>query len=196
MAAKKRGSKTVEPIRSRDKVEAIKAMLRDRPRDYLLFILGINLALRVGDLLSLRVGDVWVHEKGAPKEIVTVSESKTGKTKRVAVNESARAALEWYFGGVGERPADEPLFKSMRSDKPLDKVQVWRMVNRWCAAVGVQENVGTHTMRKTWGYHARMAGVSIEQIQAKFGHSSPSITRAYIGISADEVAAVESLVSL
>lgn len=50
----------VEPIRGPCKVVAIKKTLKrqDHPRDYLLFAMGINTALRVSDLLGLSVGDV------------------------------------------------------------------------------------------------------------------------------------------
>ena len=195
MAKRGKGTKTVEPIRDKDKIEAIKLMLSDRPRDYLLFVLGINFALRVGDLLALRVGDV-IDEGGNIVDHLIIKEQKTGKGKRITVNEAASCALSDYFQKVGVRPRGEYLFKSMRSEKPLDKVTVWKMLNSWCKAVGVKDNCGTHTMRKTWGYWARKQGVSIELIQAKFGHSSPSITRRYIGITADEIANVEDLVSL
>ena len=189
-----RGIKTVEPIRDIKKVEAIKLMLTDKPRDYLLFVLGINFALRIGDLLALKVGDVL--DNGQVKDHLTIKEEKTGKAKRITVNESAKEALVGHFKAVGDRPDGEYLFKSMRSDKPLDKVTAWKMINQWCKAVGVKDNCGTHTLRKTWGYHARKQGVSLELIQAKFGHSSPAITRRYIGITADEIADVEDLVSL
>ena len=66
----------------------------------------------------------------------------------------------------------------------------------WGEAVGIKERIGTHSLRKTWGYHARMKGVPLELIQAKFGHSSPAVTRRYIGITADEIAAIEDKVCL
>jgi len=47
---------TVEPIRDLKDIEAIKQYLESRPRDYLLFIMGINNGLRAGDLLQLRAG--------------------------------------------------------------------------------------------------------------------------------------------
>jgi integrase len=190
-----KGSKTVEPIRDHDKIAAIKAMLRDRPRDYLLFVLGINTALRISDLLAIRVGDV-VDQAGQVVQSFRISERKTSKTKTVTLNQTAREALEWYFGQVGDLDRGSWLFESMRSDKPLDKVQVWRMINSWCERVGVDGNCGTHTLRKTWGYWARKSGIGIELIQAKFNHSSPSITRRYIGINDDEIAAVENAVNI
>lgn len=44
---------TEEPIRSLDAIKAIKANLYDNPRDYCLFVLGINTAFRAGDLSQI-----------------------------------------------------------------------------------------------------------------------------------------------
>ena len=51
---------TVEPIRDPKKILAIKKNLREEPdkRNYLLFCMGINLALRAGDLLKIKVSDI------------------------------------------------------------------------------------------------------------------------------------------
>ncbi|MBU0513860.1 MAG: tyrosine-type recombinase/integrase [Proteobacteria bacterium] len=190
-------SNAVEPIRDEKKIMAIRSMLKTKghPRDYLLFVLGINFALRISDLLSLKVGDV-LDEAYEVQPHFTIREGKTNRDAKVTINQNARDALIWYFEQVGYPEADQWLFKSLRSDGPLDKVRAWYLMKTWCEAVRVKERCGTHTLRKTWGYHARRKGVPIELIQAKFGHSSPAITRRYIGITADEIAAVEDKVCL
>ena len=188
----------VEPIRDPRKVAAIKKMLKgqDHPRDYLLFVMGINTALRIGDLLRLRVGDV-LDERGEVVEFLHVKEQKTGKSKRVKLNDSTREALRHYFTRVPVTDPDAPLFPT-RSGKPLDRTQAWRLINSWCETVGLtQGRYGAHTLRKTWGYMARRYhGIPIELIQAKLGHSSPAITRRYIGITGDEIENVENHVNL
>jgi len=54
--------KTVEPIRKLKDIKAIKKILADKPRDLLLFTLGINNGLRAGDLLKLKVFQVKDQE--------------------------------------------------------------------------------------------------------------------------------------
>lgn len=185
----------VEPIRDLGKLLEIKRRLkRGNPRDYLLFTLGINTALRIGDLLSLRVCDV-VDETGTVKEFLTLREKKTGKDKRIKLNDSAREAIEFYLSKVDPQPS-EWLFKSPRTEKPLSRVQAWRLLNGWAREAGITDRIGAHSLRKTWGYQARKAGVPLELIQAKLGHSSPAITRRYIGITADEIEDVENRVNL
>ncbi|RLC68675.1 MAG: site-specific integrase [Chloroflexi bacterium] len=189
----------VEPIRDPRKVAAIKKMLRgqDHPRDYLLFVMGINTALRIGDLLSLKVGDV-LDAHGEVVDYIHLREKKTGKAKRVTLNKSVKEALKFYFSRVSATDPEAPLFPSMRSGRPLDRTRVWRLINSWCRAVGLtQGRYGAHTLRKTWGYMARTRfGVPIELIQAKLGHSTPAVTRRYIGISADEIETLEGKVNL
>jgi len=188
---------TVEPIRDPKKIVAIKSILKNgkHPRDYLLFTLGINLALRVSDLLALKVKDI-LDRQGNIVEAVHIRERKTGKEKRIKLNGSVREALEFYFSKDGGTDGDEFLFKSLRSDKPLDRIRANTLVNRWCREVGLQGKFGTHSLRKTWGYRARKIGVPIELIQEKLGHRSPAVTRRYIGITQEEVSNIEEKVCL
>ena len=50
-------------------------------RDHLLFVIGINSGLRIGDLLKMRVGEV-IDDEGELKEFYELREGKNGKTKR------------------------------------------------------------------------------------------------------------------
>jgi len=189
----------VEPIRDPRKVAAIKKMLKgqDHPRDYLLFVMGVNTALRIGDLLSLKVGDV-LDPHGELVDYIHLREKKTGKGKRIKLNKSVKEALKFYFSRVPATDPEAPLFPSLRGGGPLDRTQVWRLINSWCRAVGLtQGRYGAHTLRKTWGYMARRYhGIPIELIQAKLGHSTPAVTRRYIGITDDEIENVENHVNL
>ena len=64
----------------------------------------------------------------------------------------------------------------------------WVFLSKICEEVGLKGNFGNHTLRKTWGYHARMKAVPLEVIQHKLNHSSLAITQRYLGITADEIA--------
>ena len=185
---------TVEPIRDLSKVVAIKRMLkRKSPRDYLLFTLGINTALRISDILRLKVSDI-MDENGQIKDFLYVRQKKTNKEARIKINESLKEAIEFYLDQA--HPQSSQYLFTSRTGKPLDRTHVWRMVNHWARAVGITDPVGCHTLRKTWGYWARKRGVPLELIQAKFGHSSPAVTRRYIGITADEIEDIENQINL
>jgi integrase len=56
---------TVQPIKDRGKIEAMKKILRASSlRNELLFVLGINTGLRISDILSLTIADVLSDKQG------------------------------------------------------------------------------------------------------------------------------------
>lgn len=88
----------VEPIRERKKIAQIKNQLRGerRFRDLLLFVVGINTALRVSDLLQLQMGD-FVDEHGALRDRFWLREEKRGKRNEVIINDSIREVMREYL---------------------------------------------------------------------------------------------------
>jgi integrase len=184
----------VQPIRDRRKINAIKEILMaDNPRNHLLFVMGINTGLRVSDLLRLRVEDVMVDGKVA--SAITIREKKTGKQKRFGVNKAVADALADYVGSMKLSPRDS-LFRSRKGEGPITRQQAYRIINKACKTVGVQGEIGTHTLRKTFGYHARLNGTPIEVLQNIFNHSAPSVTMRYLGITQDELDDVYSRLNL
>ncbi len=179
----------VEPIRDVEKIEAIKAHLRDRNlRDEALFVLGINSALRIGDLLSLKVGDV-VDGKGNILDATRIQEQKTGKTKLFPLNRSARETLEMYLQTRRDLSSDAPLFPSPRHGglSPLSRWSARRMLHEAGKAVGLSR-IGTHSLRKTFGYHVyKKTGGNLGLVQKLLNHSSSDNTLRYIGIDRDEM---------
>jgi integrase len=176
---------TVEPIRDTKDIESIKKLLSNDTRDLLLFCLGINNGLRCGDLLKLRVQDV---KNLKPGETFTIREQKTGKTNIVMVNKSTHKILKEYLEQVKPEDGDY-LFKSRKgNNQPLSVGTVNGMVKEWGRSINLRYNVGSHTMRKTFGYVQRTKfGVGWEILCKRFNHSSPSITMRYLGIEDKEV---------
>jgi len=189
---------SVEPIRDKKKILAIKRNLKEEknPRNYLLFVMGINTALRISDLLSLKIKEV-IDSKGDIKKYLFVKERKTGRQAKIYINETLKEALNYYLDKSKGIDPDSYLFKSERSNKKLDRVRTWGLIQEWTSNAGLEgERYGTHTLRKTWGYQARMQGVSIEQISEKLGHKSVTVTRRYIGISQEEINQIEKQVEI
>jgi integrase len=182
----KRGSNiTVEPIREMADIESIKRLLESNPRDYLLFTMGINAGLRAGDLLQLRAGSFRNVRDG---DTIPIREQKTGKAQEIVINKPIRRALARYFDCL--QPTDDQyLFISRKGDnEPLTVSAVNLLVKRWCRAIHLTGNYGSHTLRKTFGYILRRKfGVGWEILARRYNHSSPSVTRAYLGIQDDEI---------
>lgn len=177
----------VQPIRDKSLVVAMYNAFTT-PRDRLLWALGIYSGLRVSDILSLKVADV----RG--KTHIEVKEKKTEKTKLFALNAEVVAELEAY--GIVDMRDDEYLLQSRKGDnKPIQRDQAYKVINAAARAVGITERVGTHTMRKTFGYHAYHDGTPVETLQFIFNHSSTAVTLRYIGITQDTANEVYQTIS-
>ena len=181
----------VEPIRDKTKIEAMKRYLKGKNlRDFLLFVFGINSGLRVSDLLQLQLTNVFDH-KGKPKDRLELKEQKTGKLKEFPLSPTVRKALEEYISTTATinttAEQEQWLFPSRKGAGPLDRRQAWRIISEAAHAVGIPGRIGTHTLRKTFGYWAFKQGADITRIQKLLNHSSPGITLAYIGITKDEL---------
>ena len=169
--------KLVQPIRDKETINKFKQeLLHHSYRDYMLFVMGINTGLRISDILPLKVKDV----KGTH---ITIKEKKTGKSKRFKINSSLKAELDRYTATMNN---DDYLFPSRKGDSYISRVQAYRILNEVADKLGLEE-IGTHTLRKTFGYHHYQQYKDVAVLQEIFNHSSPSITLRYIGITNDMV---------
>jgi site-specific recombinase XerD len=170
----------VEPIRNKKQIDALKKYLRGQNmRDFLMLVLGINSGLRISDLLKLNVEDVLNQDR------ISIREQKTGKAKDFPLSDTCKKAIHEYLKSTNISTGC--LFVSRKGNKPITRVQAYRILNEAAKQVGIKEAVGTHTLRKTFGYHAYQNGVDITRIQKLLNHSAPSVTLAYIGITKEEL---------
>lgn len=173
----------VEPIRDKKQIQGMKKYLKGQSsRDWLLFTLGINSGLRISDLLKLTVEDV------NGKDRINIREKKTGKTKDFPLSDVCKKAVIEYLKDPELKAGT--LFPSRKGGNAISRVQAYRILSDAANHVGIKEAVGTHTLRKTFGYHAYQSGVDITRIQKLLNHSAPSITLAYIGITKEDLDAV------
>jgi len=179
---------TVEPIKEERQINAMKAILKDKNiRDYAMFTLGINSGLRISDLLKLKVGDI-IDVKGKVKDRIAIKEKKTGKPKDFPLGATAIRALKEYMDSKPDLDRNSYLFKSKKGDnKPISRQQAWAILNNAAKSVGITTKVGTHTLRKTFGFHSFKQGKDITLVQRLLNHSAPSITLAYIGITREDL---------
>lgn len=171
--------KTVQPIRDKKKINAMKTLLKERnEKYYLMFRIGINVGLRVSDILSLKVEDV------RNKEHITIIEKKTNKTKRFKIPETLKKEIAAFIN-TNNMCDDDYLIQSRKGDnKPITRIQAYRVLNEIANQIGLDE-IGTHSLRKTFGYHHYQLNKDVAILQDIFNHSAPSITLRYIGITDD-----------
>ncbi len=176
--------KTVEPIRKLKDVRAIKKILSDKPRDLLLFTLGINNGLRAGDLLKLKISHVKNLQVG---DSIAIVENKTGKKNVLVINKPSFDALHNFLRS-SDKQDDDYLFSGRKGIEPITIPSLNRLIKGWTSAINLKGKYGTHTLRKTWGYLQRTEfGVPIEKITQRYLHSSPAVTMNYLGLQTQEV---------
>lgn len=177
----------VQPLRTTEEINEMKLAIKrgnkgtpKRPelaqRDVLVFLVGINTGLRVNDIIRLKVGDV----KG--KNQFVIYEGKTAKRREVNVG-MLQDEIKRY---TEDRHPDEYLFKSQKGHGHITTTQVYRILDDAADFLG-RDDVGTHTMRKTFGYHHYKQFKDVAILQEIFNHAQPSITKRYIGIRKDEI---------
>lgn len=169
---------TVEPIR---KIKDIKKLERyfakHSQRDLLLFTIGTNCGLRISDIVALNVGDV------SNKTHIQIIEKKTKKFKKFPINEKLKSMIEEFTKG---KRAEEALFTTTFKNR-MDRFGAYYILKTACKAVNLQEKIGTHTMRKTFGYHHYKKFKDVAMLQKIFNHSNSTITLRYIGIEQDQI---------
>lgn len=167
----------MSPIRSLDDIERMEHVLKYYSiRNWLIFKFGINTALRVGDLLKLKVGTVR-------KRWLNLKEEKTGKTRRFYINDSLKPILENYTKFMSD---DDYLFRSLYHNVPLSTSGAYATLRHAGNILGL-ENIGTHSMRKTFAYHFYKKGKDIGKLMVILNHSSERETLIYIDVVQEEI---------
>jgi len=175
----------VEPIFDLAAIKRIKEALSDKPRDLCLFTTGINTAYRAGELVSLTVGQVGYLKAG---DRLDLKQSKNNKYRLTTFNETVIDAIQNWLAVHPDPHPDAPLFISAKTNKALSSITLTSMVKRWCASADLHGNFGSHTLRKTWGYHQRKTfGKATALLTRAYGHSSEWQTLEYLCIQPDEI---------
>lgn len=182
---------TTQPIRNPEKLLEFKDYYRDlhpNIRNYTLCILGLNTALRITDILQLKWGDIYDFTENRFFSHVTVTEKKTGKTSTIALNNASVDALMYHLMALHRAPTSGTyLFTSRKGqNQPLSRYQAFRIVKGAAQAVGLNQHVSCHSLRKTFGYYAWQQGIPPALLMNIYNHSSYRITKRYLGIEQDD----------
>ena len=187
---------TTEPIRKEHDIYLLKELLISQNyRDYCLFVVGINIPLRISDLLKLKWKDVYDYSLNLPKTHLRVCEKKTKKQNHMRINHQATMALMTYREIINPSPEQFVFSPKDNHDTPLSRVSAYKIIKNAALKIGL-ENVSCHSLRKTFGYHAMIKGANIAVIMEIYNHSSYEITRRYLGIDQDDKDSVFELMAL
>ncbi len=175
-----------EPIKDRAIIEEIKTELNTKKtrKYYALFCTGINVGLRISDLLQLKVIDV-------KSGYVRTKETKTGKYKQFPINDSLKAVLDNYIKEF-QLKDDDYLFFTNKADKTknsqhIDQSQAYRKLRETIKKVAPELHISTHTLRKTFGFWLYKQTKDIVLVMHALNHSSIAVTMRYIGLTQESV---------
>jgi integrase len=156
-------------------------------RDRALFILGLKSGLRISEMLSLTVQDVWkdgriVEAFGVPRKRM---KGKIG-ARQVPLNPEAARAIHAWIDVMGTHRPDAPLFESQRKGKAIDRTQAYRILEGAYDAAGLTGKLGTHAMRKTFAHGVYKAlSHDLVKTQRALGHKNINSTVSYLGFGTD-----------
>lgn len=180
---------TTQPIKETSQIKELKEFyIGQKPnyRNYAMICLGINSALRIGDLLLLRWDQIYDFGKMRYKKHIILTEQKTQKKTRIAMNQGAIKGLELYRKSLGMVDKDAYVFPGKYAKSPLSRSQAYRIVKGAAQELHFEEGISCHSLRKTFGYHAWKQGVHPAMLTEIYNHSSYQVTRRYLGINQDD----------
>ncbi len=161
----------------------------ERDKEYkfcLLITIGVFTGLRISDLLKLRFSQF-------ESEILTIQEQKTKKTRRIKINPDLRVIVERIKKRIVIIDTDQYIFLNRYRTKPIDQsyvnVKLKEIFKRY--DVDIDGNISSHLFRKTLGNRVlrlnNYSGESVILLMELFGHSSPAITKRYLGLREREI---------
>lgn len=182
----------VQPIRDEEALRRCFAIARAHDQERkkgevsweLLLSVGFSTSLRISDIKRMRVRDIVGTER------VQIKAKKTGKVTNIYVNREARKRIERLLRG---RSGDELVFVSRekdpdnKEDRPITRQRAYQIINQIARQAGIDDRIGCHTLRKTFGYRYYKATGDVVSLQKILCHSSSRETLLYIGIVQEDI---------
>ena len=198
---KKRGNTMVDPFFNDSDIKAMMDYFRDRGKnqEFMIFMLELLLARRIGDTVSLKWSDFY-HENGNKKTVLnTLIEQKTDKIVDINISTVVWKYLDWYCEKMNINPMEhihEDIFPRVAKTYAKSRAEYDKAVKSQAASFRREfkaaadfcgiENVSTHSLRKSFGYISHQVFQfdpdNMAVLQSIYGHSDQETTKRYIGI--------------
>ncbi len=177
-----------QPIKNKNDLTRFRNYYKEeelKPRNYALIVMGLNSALRIGDILSLRWEDV--RRESAYRRHIWIREQKTRKDNMFPVNPMMVEALEFYRHYLTGYSSEKYIFESQKDrENPISRSQAFRIIKKAADQCGLREHISCHSLRKTFGYYAWKQGTPPALLMSIYNHSSYEITKRYLCIDQQE----------
>lgn len=179
---------TTQPIKSQEEITKLKTFFYERNelRNFTMIVMGINTALRISDLLTLKWKAVYNPQKRKYNKHIQIIEQKTGKTNIIALNNAVTSALD-ELRLVCHPSQGDYIFQSRTgTNRPITRSQAYRIIHDAAKDIGIEGNISCHSLRKTFGYQAWKKGIPPAVIMEIYNHTSLEITKRYLAIDQDD----------
>ena len=161
-------------------------------RNKLLFLIGINIGIRASDLRALK-WNFFLKDNGEFKEFYTFQpkkQRKQNKFVKLYFNQTVKKAITDYINIYPINNMEDYLFPSRKGNESITVDRICIVVKKIAKESGIEKNVGSHSLRKTWGFwiwhNAIDKNKALVMLQECFKHSSTTVTLRYIGILDEE----------
>lgn len=168
------------PIKDKKKIKELLGVYEFGSKNHLLIAFCIYTGLRISDVLQTRVGS-------AQEGIWEGKEQKTGKHKRIKLNTTLQALIQFYLMHQEEPLNDDDyLFYSSRDRSThIKRNRADKIIRHGGDMIGLK--LSAHSLRKTFGWLAYQNGTDITLLMEVFNHSTQATTLRYIGITQDDI---------
>jgi integrase len=174
------------PLKLRE-IWAIRTRLQlgAKTRDLAMFNLAIDSKLRACDLTKLRVRDVCLGSRVAPR--AAVMQQKTQRPVQFEITEQTRESVATWIKAAELTPSDFLFPGRIHASPHLSTRQYARLVHRWVRSIGLDDTAyGTHTMRRTKASLIYRRTKNLRAVQLLLGHTKLESTVRYLGIEVDD----------
>lgn len=167
-----------QPLENENDIKLILNYLKKKnKRNYLIFKLQLKTALRISDILNIKLSNFLGNE-------LVINEKKTGKTKRIILDELLFSEIKKY---IKKNKISNFLFiGKKKTDKPISRIQAFRIIKKVAKDLNI-ENLSTHTFRKTTAYFLYKNTNDISLVMKLLNHSSEATTLLYLGITQNKI---------
>jgi integrase/recombinase XerD len=161
-------------------IEKLFTAIGDHLRDRTIFTLMLHTGMRVGEVVNLRLADVYLSENRPPHLRVIGK----GQRERVTyLSATAALLLEEY---LSERPdkTEAKVFQNKRG-KPITITGIQLQLAKYCRKADIW--VTCHQLRHTFACRMIAAEVPVTSVQKMLGHTSIRTTQLYVNVADRQV---------
>lgn len=153
-------------------------------RDKAIFELMYSSGLRVSEICSLKIDDIFFEGK-----YLKIC-GKGNKERIVPINDRALDILQRYIQTSrvimvkGKKTSE--LFLNFRGDK-ISRVGIWKIVKETMKKSGIEKNIYPHTLSHSFATHLIQHGADLRAVQRMLGHSDITTTEIYTHVDSSHL---------